>query len=169
MSNHPNSGTVSSDPAAALPASWYQVTLSAIGDAVLTTDHDGRLTYLNPVAESLTGWTMDEARGRPLEEVLHLVNEETRHLVEQPVRMVLEKGFVRGLANHTILVARDGTETPIDDSAAPVRDHAGNLIGVVMVFRDISDRKEAERVVAAARAFAESIVDTIREPLLIEV
>ena len=166
MSNPPSSATASPLATATTPA-WYQVTLSAIGDAVLTTDTQGRITYLNPTAESLTKWTASEAYGRPLEEVLRLVNEHTRQPAEQPVRKVLETGRVRGLANHTLLIARDGTETAIDDSASLVRDDAGQAVGVVMVFRDISERKKAERVVAAARAFAESVVDTIREPLLV--
>jgi PAS domain S-box-containing protein len=156
---------------AALPASlvmtWYQVTLSAIGDAVLTTDPQGRVTYMNPVAEALTGWAAGEAHGRPLEEVFRIVNEETRKAVEQPVRKVIETGLVRGMANHTLLIVKDGTERPIDDSAAPVRDEAGNLIGVVMVFRDISDLRQRERVVQDALAYAENIIDTVRDPLLV--
>src|SRR5437763_8169610 len=84
---------------------WYQVTLSAIGDAVLTTDPQGRITYMNPVAESLTGWAAGEAHGQPLEVVLRLVNEETREAVEQPVRMVIETGLARGMADHTLLIA----------------------------------------------------------------
>ena len=146
---------------------WYQVTLSAIGDAVLTTDPEGRITYMNPVAESLTGWAAAEAHGRPLEAVLRIVNEETRRAVEQPVRRVIETGLVRGMANHTLLIARDGSERPIDDSAAPVRDAAGALIGTVMVFRDISQQRERERTVQDALSFAESIVDTVRDPLLV--
>ena len=101
-------------------ASWYQVTLAAIGDAVLTTDPDGRVTYMNPVAETLTGWSAAEALGKRLEDVFRIVNEETRKPVEQPVRKVIDTGLVRGLANHTLLIARDGSELPIDDSAAPV-------------------------------------------------
>jgi PAS domain S-box-containing protein len=97
---------------------WYQVTLSAIRDAVLTTDPEGRVTYMKPVAESLTGWVAEVAHGRPLEEVPRIVNEETRQAVEQPARKVLETGLVRGMANHTLLIAKDGTERPIDDSAA---------------------------------------------------
>src|SRR5512135_1989583 len=155
----------------ALPASlvmtWHQVTLSAIGDAVLTTDPQGRVTYMNPVAESLTGWAAGEAHGQPLEEVFRIVNEETRKAVEQPVRKVIETGLVRGMANHTLLIVKDGTERPIDDSAAPVRDEAGNLIGVVMVFRDISDLRQRERVVQDALAYAENIIDTVRDPLLV--
>lgn len=146
---------------------WYQVTLSAIGDAVLTTDPQGRITYMNPAAESLTGWLAGDAHGQPLEEVCRIVSEETRQAVEQPVRKVIATGLVRGMANHTLLIAKDGTERSIDDSAAPVRDEAGNLIGIVMVFRDISEQRERERAVHDALAYAESIIDTVRDPLLV--
>ena len=146
---------------------WYQVTLSAIGDAVLTTDLEGRVTYLNPVAESLTGWVAAEAHGQPLEDVYRIINEESRQVVEQPVRRVIETGLVRSLPNHTLLIAKDGTERPVDDSAAPVRDAAGDLIGVVMVFRDISEQREREQTARDALTYAESIVDTVRDPLLV--
>lgn len=148
-------------------ASWYQVTLAAIGDAVLTTDPDGIVTYMNPVAESLTGWPAAEAIGMRLEDVFRIVNEETRRPVEQPVRKVIDTGLVRGLANNTLLVAKDGTELPIDDSAAPVWGEDGELVGVVMIFRDITQRRRSERLVEAARGFAESVVNTVREPLLV--
>jgi PAS domain S-box-containing protein len=152
---------------AATVMTWYQTTLSAIGDAVLTTDPEGRITYMNPVAERLTGWVAAESHGRPLEEVLRLVSEETRQVVVQPVRKVIETGRVRGMANHTLLIGRDGSERPIDDSAAPVRDEAGDLVGIVMVFRDISEQREKEREVRDALTYAESIVDTVRDPLLV--
>jgi two-component system, chemotaxis family, CheB/CheR fusion protein len=153
--------------ASPLPMSWYQVTLSAIGDAVLTTDPEGRVTYMNPAAESLTGWEAGESLGRPLEDVFRIVNEQTRRPVEQPVRKVLETGLTRGLAARTTLIARDGTERPIDDSATPIRDEAGNVLGIALVFHDISERRRAERLAQDARDYAESIVGTVREPLLI--
>ena len=155
------------DSASPKAASWYQVTLAAIGDAVLTTDPDGLVTYMNPVAETLTGWSAAEAIGKRLEDVFRIVNEETRKPIEQPVRKVIDTGLVRGLANHTLLIARDGSELPIDDSAAPVWGEDGSLVGVVMVFRDITERRQAEHLIAAARGYAESIVNTVREPLLI--
>src|SRR5438477_8178389 len=105
MSNPPNPESASNDPAPALPASWYQVTLSAIGEAVLAADREGRVTYLNPAAESLTGWAASEALGRPLEEVLRIINEETRKPVEQSMRKVIETGLLQGLAHGTILIA----------------------------------------------------------------
>ena len=141
MSNStPERGGELSGPKA---AAWYQVTLAAIGDAVLTTDPDGLVTYMNPVAESLTGWSAAEALGKRLEDVFHIVNEETRKPIEQPVRKVIDTGLVRGLANHTLLIARDGSELPIDDSAAPVWGEDGKLVGVVMIFRDITERRRA--------------------------
>ena len=146
---------------------WYQVTLSAIADAVLTTDPEGRVIYMNPAAERLTGWVGGEAYGQPLEEVFRIVNEKTRKAVAQPVREVIETGLVYGMANDTMLIAKDGTERPIDDSTAPVRDEAGNVIGVVMVFRDISELRRRERAVQDARAYADSIIDTVRDPLIV--
>lgn len=155
------------DPSGLKPAAWYQVVLAAVGDAVLTTDPDGLVTYMNPVAEALTGWLAGEAVGRPLEGVCRLLSEATREVVEQPVRKVIDTGLVRGLANHTLLIARGGGELPIDDSAAPVWGADGALVGVVMIFRDVTERRRAERLIESARGYAESIVSTVREPLLV--
>ena len=116
-------------------------TLSSIGDAVIVTDAQGNVTFLNAVAEKLTRWSVQAARGRPLPEVFPIVNEETRRPVLNPVEKVLREGVIVGLANHTVLVRRDGSDVPIDDSAAPIRDSQGNLFGVVMVFRDVSAKK----------------------------
>jgi PAS domain S-box-containing protein len=124
---------------------WFSVTLSSVGDAVITTDDAGRVTFLNPIAESLTGWKLLEAKGRPLEEVFQIVNEHTRQAVENPVHRVLREGTVVGLANHTVLVAKDGREVPIDDSGAPIRDESGRVAGVVLIFRDVTERKRTER------------------------
>ena len=120
-------------------------TLTSIGDAVIVSDAAGRVTLMNAVAERLTDWG-PEATGEALSRVFHIVNEETRTIVESPVSMVLRKGTVVGLANHTLLIAKDGTELPIDDSGAPIRDEDGQIIGVVLVFRDISQRRQAERL-----------------------
>ncbi|HEY4299948.1 MAG TPA: PAS domain-containing protein [Candidatus Didemnitutus sp.] len=128
------------------------VTLNSIGDAVLATDVSGAVTLMNPVAEHLTGWPLADARGRPIGEVFRIVHEETRTPAHAPVRHVLETGEVQGLANHTVLLARDGREYAIADSAAPVRSRAGEIIGVVLVFRDVSAEREAERRIQAARA-----------------
>jgi len=132
-----------------------RVTLTSIGDAVLATDTQARITLLNGVAQALTGWTEAAAVGRPLTEVLVLVNEETRRPTEQPIARVLREGMAVGLANHTVLVARDGREIPIDDSAAPIKGPDQRTVGVVMVFRDITERRRAERLQLAARREAE--------------
>ena len=146
---------------------WLQITLSCIGDGVITADAGGHVNYLNPVAESLTGWTLAEAVGKEVEQVFRIVNETTRQAVEQPVRRVIERGLTVGLGNHTILIARDGTERPIDDSAAPIKDERGNVVGVVLIFRDITERRKAEHQVEWAKDYAESIIKTLREPMLV--
>src|SRR4030095_15453298 len=97
----------------------------SIGDGVITTDNDGRVTYLNAVAESLTGWSIADAYGQPLGDVFRIVNESTRHSVESPASRARREGIVVGLANHTLLIAKDGTERPIDDSAAPIHNDTG--------------------------------------------
>jgi PAS domain S-box-containing protein len=146
---------------------WLRVTLASIGDAVITTDAHGRITFLNATAESLTGWTQEDAVGQPLETVFHIINEKTRRKVESPADKALREGVVVGLANHSLLIARDGTERPIDDSAAPIRDGGGKTAGVVLVFRDITERREAERPVSHALAHAENVIATLREPFLV--
>jgi PAS domain S-box-containing protein len=120
------------------------VTLQGIGDGVIVTDIHGRVTMLNPVAEGLTGWKMLEATGRPLPEIFRIINDKTRQPVQNPIERVLSHGLIVGLANHTVLIARDGTERAIDDSGAPVRLSDGTLIGAVLVFRDISERYAQE-------------------------
>lgn len=122
----------------------FRTTLTSIGDGVVVTDHAGRITMLNATASSVLGWNED-AVGKPLDEVFRIVNEHTRESVESPVQKVLREGKVAGLANHTVLIRRDGSETPIDDSGAPIRDQDGKIVGVVLVFRDIQQRREAER------------------------
>jgi PAS domain S-box-containing protein len=119
-------------------------TVASIGDAVMITSADGRLILLNGEAERLTGWTTREATGRPLNEVFRILNEQTRQPVENPVEKVLRQGAVVGLANHTVLLRRDQTEVPIDDSAAPIRVAGGPLFGVVMVFRDVTQQRKAQ-------------------------
>jgi len=112
---------------------WLQVTLGSIGDAVIATGRDGAVTFLNPVAEQLTGWTPDAAAGQPLPTVFRILNEQTRETAPDPAARVLREGVVVGLANHTALVARDGRELPIEDSAAPIRDGAGEVAGAEKV------------------------------------
>jgi PAS domain S-box-containing protein len=147
--------------------SQLRATLYGIGDAVIATDNSGRVTMLNPIAEKLTGWSETEAQGKPLEEIFRIVNEETRATVENPVARVVREGVVIGLASHTMLIARDGSEIPIADAGAPIWDAAGKVAGVVLVFRDQSAERAAQRAVHAAREFAESIIATVREPLVV--
>lgn len=122
-----------------------RVTLASIGDAVIVTDTHGNVTFANQVAQTLTGWSDSDAHGQPLEQVFVIVNEATRRPVENPAAKVIREGVVVGLANHTILIGRNGDEVPIDDSAAPIRDADGSIVGVVLVFRDIAERKRAEQ------------------------
>lgn len=121
------------------------VTLRSIGDGVITTDIDGRVVMLNKVAEQLCGWTQQEAQGRPLEEVFRIVNEKTGKTCENPVHKVLATGSIVTLANHTILLSRDGSRWSIADSGAPIRDPESRIIGVVLVFRDVSDKQRMEQ------------------------
>jgi len=123
---------------------WLRVTLSSIGDAVITTDVEARVTFMNRVAESLTGWTQAEVMGRPLTDIFQILNEQSRQPVENPALRTLGAGAIVGLANHTLLIAKDGVERPIDDTAAPIRNEQGEVVGVVLVFRDISERKRLE-------------------------
>ena len=123
-------------------------TLYSIGDGVITTDHAGNITRLDPVAENLTGWSEADAQGKPLAEVFQIVNEFTRAAVENPVARVLREGMVVGLANHTLLIARDGIERPIADSGAPIRDENNNILGVVLVFRDQTEERAAQKELA---------------------
>jgi len=133
-------------------------TLYSIGDAVLAADEKGRVSRINPIAERLTGWPEREAIGRPIEEVFNIVNEETRAPAQNPLTRVLGEGVVVGLANHTALIARDGTERPIADSGAPIRDARGAIRGAVLVFRDVTGDRRAEE---ALRRSEESLSATL--------
>lgn len=145
-----------------------RVTLRSIGDAVIATDPNGRVVFMNPVAELLTGWTSGDARGRTLDEVFVIADETSRAPIENPVARVLREGITVGLANHTVLFARDGREIPIDDSAAPIRDAGRTIMGVVLVFRDVTERRRLEREAAhatrleAERAEAERGAEALR-------
>ncbi|MFA6451532.1 MAG: CHASE3 domain-containing protein [bacterium] len=156
------------------------VTLNSIGDAVMATDAEGGVTLLNPLAEQLTGWTLTEAAGRQVDEIFHIINQETRQPADIPVKETLAHGTIQALTNHTILIARDGSERAIADSCAPIRNRDGQVIGAVLVFRDVTDRvaieigleiarKELVEIKISeddAREYAESIINTVREPLI---
>jgi PAS domain S-box-containing protein len=138
-----------------------EVTLASIGDAVIVTDAAGRVTFLNSVAEQLNGWPSQSARTQPLENVFQVVNERTRAPVIDPVAKVIETGSIVGLGNHSVLLARDGREIPIDDSAAPIRLPGGRLLGVVLIFRDITEQRRAEHTRAWLAAIIASSDDAI--------
>ncbi|MCP4603381.1 MAG: PAS domain S-box protein [Proteobacteria bacterium] len=123
---------------------WLSTTLNSIGDAVITTDMDGTISFLNPVASALTGWELEEAENRPLTDVFNVISEETLDPIENPVSKVLREKNVVGFANHTMLISKDGTRRPIADSGAPITDDDGNILGVVLVFRDITKAREQE-------------------------
>ena len=138
---------------------WLRVTLTSIGDAVIATDTDGRVTFLNPVAESLTGWKTEEAPGQPIQEVFRIVNEQTGQPLEDPVARVLREGRAVALANHTALVTRDGRTVPIEDSAAPILDAAGQVIGAVLVFHDVTEKRRAEEALRRSHDELEKCVE----------
>ena len=123
---------------------WLRVTLTSIGDAVMTTDASGRITFLNPVAQALTGWGPEETTGQPVENIFRIINEQNREPAEDIVRRVLRDGSVVTLSNHTALITREGELIPIEDSAAPIKDDAGNISGVVLVFHDVTEKRRAQ-------------------------
>lgn len=141
----------------------FQQTLTSVGDGIISTDEQQRVLLMNPVAENLTGWSQQEARGRPLADVFRIFREGSDEPAEIPFATILRTGQVAGLANHTELVHRDGRRIPVDDSAAPIRDEQGRIAGAVLVFRDVTARRQAERGLQGAerrsRAMLESITD----------
>ncbi|OWK39827.1 PAS domain-containing sensor histidine kinase [Fimbriiglobus ruber] len=149
------------------PGEWIQAALAGIGAATIVTDALGRVRFMNSVAEFMTGWSQGETRGQPLAVVFKIENEATRLSVTDPVADVLVAGTAIALSDHTVLIARNGTELRIDHGAAPVRDAAGAVVGAVVIFCDVSERQRAVQGVEDARAFAEGIVQTVREPLVV--
>ena len=147
----------------------FRITLRSIGDAVITTDNEAHITYINSVAETLTGWSHQEALGQPLERVFQIINEVTLQPVENPAVRALRDGLVVGLANHTVLIKKDGTECPIDDSAAPIRNEQGYVSGCVLIFRDVTAQRLIEREKAnqllTARLLA-SIVESSNDAII---
>ncbi|OGA59833.1 MAG: hybrid sensor histidine kinase/response regulator [Betaproteobacteria bacterium RIFCSPLOWO2_12_FULL_65_14] len=136
------------------------VTLNSIGDAVIATDAEARVTLLNPLAERLTGWTQPEATGRPVNDVFHVINQETRLPSTIPVLDTLAHGTIQGLANHTILIARDGSECAIADSCAPIRDRDGQVVGAVLVFRDVTEEYAAQRALRDQQFYTRSLIES---------
>jgi PAS domain S-box-containing protein len=136
-------------------------TVASIGDAVVITNENGNVTFLNPEAERLTGWKNSEAKDQRLPQVFHIINEQTRQPVENPVEKVFRTGKVAGLANHTLLISKDGTETPIGDSAAPIRHADGPMFGVVLVFRDVTEQHKAQQTASHLAAVVEHSGDAI--------
>jgi len=150
---------------------WFRVTLTSIGDGVIATDENGLVTFINPIAEQMAGVTLGQSRGREVERVLPLFNETTQKAVENPVSIVMQKGAIVGMANHTVLKRPDGTMIPIEDSAAPIWDDQGKLIGVVLVFRDASKERSAQEILrkteklATAARLAATVAHEINNPL----
>lgn len=126
-------------------AEMLRITLESIGDGVITVDTEGKVTFQNLAGEKLTGWAGDAAVGQPITKVFRLIDGETRRPAPNPVETVLERGTATGLTSHAVILAKDGSECAIDDSAAPIRDPQGNVIGVVLIFRDVSERERSER------------------------
>lgn len=142
------------------------VTLNSIGDAVIATDAEARVTLLNPLAEQLTGWTQVEAIGRPVDEIFNIINKETRQPATIPVMETLAHGTIQGLANHTVLIARDGNECDIADSCAPIRDRDGRVIGAVLVFRDVTKEYAAQQALSDSAALIQTVLNTVVDGII---
>ncbi|PYL01599.1 MAG: hypothetical protein DME18_00135 [Verrucomicrobia bacterium] len=142
---------------------WFATTTKSIGDAVIVTDIQGQVTFMNPMAEKLTGWMSADATGRPLSEVYQTVNAQTRERIESLMAEALREGVVAGLTNRAVLISRDGTETPIDDSASPVRGNAGNITGVVLTFRDVSERQRAQQALQESEERFRLLVEGVQD------
>jgi PAS domain S-box-containing protein len=142
---------------------WFATTLRSIGDAVIATDKNGLVTFMNSVAEKLMGWKLEEVLNKDLTKVFHIINMYTRKPTANPVTRVLLEGLTVGLANHTLLIAKDGTEIPIDDSAAPIKDDQGNIIGVVLVFRDVTERQQIEEALHESEERYRTLAEELRE------
>ena len=141
----------------------WAATLASIGDAVIVTDNKGKIKFMNKVSEQLTGWNLSEVKDKPIQYVFRIINEETKKMIEEPVAKVLREGTSVGLANHTLLLCKDGHEIPIDDSGSPVKNKDGKITGTVLVFRDITARKKAEKELQSSekkyRALFENMID----------
>ncbi len=142
------------------------VTLNSIGDAVIATDAQACVTLLNPLAERLTGWTQSSATGRPVDEIFHIINKETRQPAAIPVMETLAHGTIQGLANHTVLIARDGSECDIADSCAPIRDRNGQVIGAVLVFRDVTGEYAVQQALRDQQFYTRSLIESNIDALM---
>jgi len=142
------------------------VTLNSIGDGVIATDADGRVTLLNPLAERLTGWTRAQAAGRPVDEIFHIISQETRQASAIPVKETLARGTIQGLANHTILIARDGSECAIADCCAPIRDRDAKVVGAVLVFRDVTGEYAAAQALRDHQLYTRSLFESNIDPIM---
>jgi PAS domain S-box-containing protein len=145
---------------------WFRVTLGSIADAVIASNSRGDITYMNAQAEGLTGWTVDAAQGRPLLEVFHIVDEQTRQPADNPADLVMRVQTAVGLAGHVVLIGRDGTERLIADSAAPIRDGDGLLLGVVLVFRDVTEERRGEEAIAEQREWFKTTLESIGDAVI---
>jgi len=142
---------------------WLQTILKSIGDGVIATDGAGQVTFINPVAEVLTGWPKAEAIGKPMQTIFHIINESTLHEVENPAARVLREGMVVGLANHTLLVAKDGKKIPIADSGAPIKNDKGEIIGTVLVFRDQTKKRAARQALFESERLKTNVIESSRD------
>ncbi|MDZ7762551.1 MAG: PAS domain S-box protein [Desulfovermiculus sp.] len=145
-----------------------RITLNSIGDGVIATDIQGRITQMNPVAKKLTGWELEQAANRPLDQVFYIVNAQTGQRVENPVQKVLSSGRIVGLGNHTKLISRYGQEFQIADSGSPIRDNNGHILGVVLVFRDVSEESRVRKSLAESEQRFRSIVEGAPDPIFIQ-
>jgi PAS domain S-box-containing protein len=143
-------------------------TLKSIGDAVITTDPHGLITFLNPVAEKLTGWSLQEASGKRLPLVFNIINERTGLKARNPLTRILTKGIITALANHTMLISKNGQRIPIDDSGAPIKDSNGKILGAVLVFRDITERRKAEEALEQERNLLRTVIDNIPDKIYVK-
>ena len=142
------------------------VTLNSIGDAVIATDSEARVRRLNPVAEQLTGWSLAEATGRPMEEVFVIINKDTRQPASIPVMDAIAHGTIQGLANHTVLISRDGSECDIADSCAPIRDRDNKVVGAVLVFRNVSEEYAVQQSLRDSAALVQTILNTVSDGII---
>ena len=150
-----------------LSRDWYEQTLQSMGDGVIATDSDGLILKMNPLAESLTGWSEDSAKGEPLSKVFSISNAHTGEMVDNPVALVMLTGEIQGLANDTVLTSRDGTRYQIADSAAPIQDSSGNTQGVVLIFRNVTETYEQRQQLRESKEKLDTIFNSIGDPLFI--